>query len=65
MKKKNKEMESVCYIFLTADPLMILMWREIVMLFHDFDSANLQNNNMIILENDNILGLSPLVFQGG
>lgn len=57
-------MEPVCYIFLTADPLMILVGREIVMLLHDSDSANLQNNYMIIWENANILGLSPLVFQG-
>lgn len=40
---------------------MILVWREIVMLLHDSDSANLQNIYMIILENANILGLSPLV----
>lgn len=57
-------MESVCYIFLTADPLIVLVWREIVMLLHDPDSENLQNNYMIILEKANILGLSPLVFQG-
>lgn len=57
-------MESVCYIFLTADPLIVLVWREIVMLLHDPDSENLQNNYMIILEKTNILGLSPLVFQG-